>query len=241
MSPVRLRHWALLATLTVSWLAREAACQAPDPGAGAAKAAPVKQSLFDGRTLKPWRILDRIDFEKHGKIEVRDGAIQVAAGQPASGIAFRGKPPRVNYELSLEARRTAGGDFFCGLTFPYRQDYCTLILGGWGGRTIGLSNVDDEPAIENETASFQEFKQNQWYRVRLRVTEPRIQAWIDDEQVIDLATEGKKFSIWWEQEPARPLGIASWYTAAQWRKLTLTRLPAAARAAGDEPAQDSKR
>ena len=54
--------------------------------------------------------------------------------------------PREDYEVSLEARRLEGTDFFCGLTFPVGKEPCTLIIGGWGGTTVGLSNVDDYSA-----------------------------------------------------------------------------------------------
>ena len=100
----------------------------------------------------------------------------------------------------------------------------TLIVGGWGGGATGLSNVDGVSAIENETATFRSYKQNQWYKIRLRVTHDKILAWIDDKEIIDLDTENRSFSIWWEQEPLRPLGIATWYTQAALRNIRLTRL-----------------
>jgi len=187
--------------------------------------------LFDGKTLKNWRVIKINDFELHGKVSVKDKAIVVEKGKPASGIVYTGKPPRVNYELSLEAKRIEGNDFFCGLTFPVQKSYCTLILGGWGGGTTGLSNVDDASAVDNETSGYTDFKQNRWYKVRLRVTEKKIEAWIDKEQIIDLDSSDRKFSIWWEQEPARPLGIATWHTTAAFRNIHLRELAGSQRAA----------
>ncbi|MCA9179297.1 MAG: DUF1080 domain-containing protein [Planctomycetales bacterium] len=178
-------------------------------------------TLFDGRTMRGWKVLNKIDFDKHGRVEVRGGAIEFARGNPGTGIVMQGTPPRLDYELSLEARRTGGDDFFCGLTFPYRKQHATLILGGWGGKSTGISNVNGDAAIENETSSFVDFEQDRWYRIRLRVTSERIRAWVDDEEIVDLATAGKEFAVWWEQEPARPLGIVSWHTAASFRKLML--------------------
>ena len=196
--------------------------------------------IFDGRTLKQWKVLDKIDFEKHGKVQVRNGEIHLGKGRPATGLAFTGKPPRIDYELSMEAKRIEGDDFFCGRTFPYGKDYVTLICGGWGGKTTGLSNVDGDAAIENETASFIDFEQNRWYRIRLRVTEPRIEAWIDNEKIVDLETEGHKFSIWWEQEPVRPLGFATWYSAAVYRKIQLKRLAATDKQPAKKPASSKE-
>lgn len=187
--------------------------------------------LFDGKTLDNWRVIKINDFELHGKVYVKDKSIVVEKGKPASGIVYTGKPPRMNYEFSLEAKRIEGNDFFCGLTFPVKKSYCTLILGGWGGGTTGLSNVDDASAVDNETSGYTEFKQNRWYKVRLRVTEKKIEAWIDKEQIIDLDSSDRKFSIWWEQEPARPLGIATWHTTAALRNIRLRELAGSQRAA----------
>lgn len=201
--------------------------------------------LFDGKSLAGWHVADKINFDMHGKVAVEDGAIRMAPGQPATGIVWVGDEaktsssdgkssasdakksptvpfPRVNYELRLEAMRTEGNDFFCGLTFPIGEEYCTLIIGGWGGGVVGLSNVDNYSAVENETTDYRDFKDNTWYRIRLRVTAGKVEVWIDDESVIDLETKGKKFSIWWEQEPMRPFGIATWYTGTAIRNVVLS-------------------
>lgn len=182
------------------------------------------QNLFDSKSLTGWRIADKFDFNGHGEVSVRNGQIEMATGQPQTGISRTDKPPRVNYEITLEAMRTAGFDFFCGLTFPVKDEYCTLICGGWSGSTVGLSNVDGSSANENDTTTFVEFKNDKWYRIRLRVTEDRIDVWIDDEHMIELETEGRKFNIWWEQEPMRPLGIANWYSGSALRNIKLRRL-----------------
>lgn len=185
---------------------------------------PSVQSLFNGHTLEGWKIANQSDFEDHGKVHVEQGAIVLGAGQPASGITFAGDPPRMDYEITLEAKRMEGSDFFCGLTFPVADSYLSLILGGWGGGVTGLSNLDGNSAVENETTSYQEFKQNTWYAVRLRVTPGRVEAWVDGEQIVDVNTTDRKLSIWWEQDPMRPLGIASWNTKAAFRNIRLKRL-----------------
>ena len=79
-------------------------------------------------------------------------------------------------------------------------------------------------AIENESTGYHEFEQNRWYRVRLRVSDEKVEAWIDDDQIVDVEHTKHKLSIWWEQEPVRPFGIASWYTKSAVRKVRLTRL-----------------
>ena len=185
---------------------------------------PPTRSLFNGQDLSGWTIIEKYDFARHGSITVEDEAIILGAGTPASGIRIAGDFPRIDYEVTLEAKRIEGSDFFCGLTFPVGDDYLSLVLGGWGGGTTGISNLDNMPASENETTGFQEFEEDRWYRVRLRVSTRKVEAWVDDDQIVDVEHTNHKLSIWWEQEPVRPFGIASWYTTSAIRRIRLTRL-----------------
>ena len=182
--------------------------------------APPKQ-LFAGKDLAGWEVVEQHVFDRHGKVFVDQESIVLEAGNPATGVRWKGPLPRTNYELRLEAKRIDGSDFFCGLTFPVGDEYCTFIVGGWGGGTTGLSNIDDLAAIENETTDYIQFQQDKWYAIRLRVTDDAITAWIDGKQMLHVTRTDKKFSIWWEQEPLRPLGISTWYTHAAIRKVEL--------------------
>jgi hypothetical protein len=132
----------------------------------------------------------------------------------------------MNYEISLEAMRVDGGDFFCGLTFPVDKSPCSFIVGGWGGGVVGLSCIDGYDASENATTRYREFKNGQWYRIRVRVTPSKIEAWIDDEKMVDATTTGREISIRPEVERSRPLGIASWCTTAAVRTIQVRRVDA---------------
>ena len=142
----------------------------------------------------------------------------------ATGIRWTGDSPKTGYEISLEARRVAGSDFFCGVTFPVEDAALTLVCGGWSGMVVGLSSIDGEPAVENETCTAQEFEMGRWYRIRLRVTKPLVEVWIDDEKIIELPTADRKFSLYWEMEPMQPLGICSWVTTGGLRKIRFRRV-----------------
>ena len=184
-----------------------------------------KVKLFNGKNLDGWRIIEKFSYDKHGKVEVAKGEIVLGTGNPATGIAYARPFPKINYEVSLEGKRIDGRDFFCGMTFPVGdKDYLTLILGGWGGGTTGLSNLDGFSADENETSNYVEFKQNQWYAIRLKVTKDKIEAWVDKEKIVDAKIKDRKLSIWWEQEPVRPFGIANWNTKSAIRNVKLKRL-----------------
>ena len=179
--------------------------------------------LFDGKTLGEWT---PTIFGGEGRVEIASGRLVLDAGSDLTGITWKGPMPRVDYEVKLEARREEGGDFFCGLTFPVKDSYCSLILGGWGGTVVGLSSIDGLDASENETSRLMNFELNRWYAVALKVTQQRIEAWIDGSKIIDQELAGRKISIRPEVELSRPFGLASWRTRAGVRKIAVRRIDA---------------
>jgi len=179
------------------------------------------KSLFDGQTLKGWK---STEFGGEGTVEVKDGAILLGVGNDLTGANYQRPVPHRNYEVSLEARRVDGSDFFCGLTFPVKDDPCSLIIGGWGGGVCGLSSIDGLDASENSTTKYREFETGRWYTIRLRVTDAKIEAWIDKIQIVNQSLAGKKISIRSEVEASRPFGIASYRTLAALRNIRLREL-----------------
>ena len=185
----------------------------------AAMAAGDWKPLFDGKTLSNWK---PTEFGGEGAVRVRSGTIVLDRGSNMTGITWTGGPlPKTNYEISLEAMRLSGSDFFCGLTFPVGDSHCSFIVGGWGGGVVGLSSIDGRDASENETTQVMDFTDNRWYRVLVRVTPARIQSWIDNEEMVDVAIGGRRIGIRWEVELSRPLGVATWLTSAALRDIKL--------------------
>jgi hypothetical protein len=182
------------------------------------------KNLFDGKTLTGWK---STDFAGHGEVTVNDGTIQLGNGY-MTGITWTNlaELPRMNYEISLEAMRVEGSDFFCGLTFPVGKDPCSFIVGGWGGGVVGLSSLDGQDASQNETTKYMNFPTGRWFQIRVRVTAGKIEAWIDTEKMVDVTTADKSISIRLEVEPSKPLGIASWNTASALRNLKLRAIKA---------------
>jgi hypothetical protein len=177
--------------------------------------------LFNGKSLDGWEITN---FGPQGPVYVSGGEIILGMGDGCTGITWKKAFPRTNYEVSLDAMRTAGNDFFCGLTFPVGKSPCSLIIGGWGGATVGLSSIDGKDAAENETTSIHNFDKDRWYHIRLTVTDVFIKSWIDSIKVIDFTIGNKKLSIRPEVELSRPFGIASWNTTAAIRNIRLQRI-----------------
>jgi len=179
---------------------------------------PKKQILFDGKSLKGWEV---IDWESHGPVEVKDGSVVISKGLGITGIKWKGDFPRVNFEVSMDARRVEGTDFFCGVTFPVRDSFNTLVLGGWGGSVVGLSCIDYEDAANNVTYDFREFELNRWYRIRIKVTTEKIEAWIDNDKIVDFVVGNYILSLRWEVESSKPFGICTWQTTGAVRNIIL--------------------
>jgi len=172
--------------------------------------------LFDGSSLQGWK---ETNFTRHGSVSVEDGAIVLGKGL-MTGITWTGTFPKFNYEVRLEAMKVDGHDFFAGITFPVHDSFCSWINGGWGGMVVGLSSLDDEDAAENDTSIRRNFDTGRWYALRLRVTQDRIQAWIDGEAVIDAYFATRVVGLRpGEIELSTPFGIASYSTTARLRKI----------------------
>jgi len=161
-----------------------------------------------------------------GAVEETGGVISLAFGEALTAAKWQGEIPKRPFEIEFEARRVNGSDFFAALTFPARgENECvTFLAGGWGGAVVGISSIDDEDASKNETRTVRKFETGVWYRFRLVRVGEKFEAWIDDEKVIDVSTEGKRLSL--RPGPisvCAPFGIASWQSAGEirgmrWRK-----------------------
>ena len=175
------------------------------------------QPMFDGKTLKGWR---ETEFAGRGEIECKPGVVVLKMGDPFTGINWTNDFPKMNYEIALDAMRVRGSDFFCGLTVPVGDSFCSLIVGGWGGSVVGISSLDGMDASENETTKFMNFENGRWHRIRLRVTEKKIQAWIDKEKIVDVETAGKRIAVRaGDIEMSKPFGLSAWETTAAFREM----------------------
>ena len=177
--------------------------------------------IFDGLTLDDW---DITNFGPQGPVNVSGGNIILGMGDGCTGITWKREFPRNNYKVSLEAKRISGNDFFAGITFPVGEDYCSFIVGGWGGTVVGLSSINKIDASENETSSSMKFEKDTWYRICLIVKNDTINALIDDEVIVNFAIGKNKLSIRPEVSLSKPFGIASWNTTAAIRNIKLERI-----------------
>ncbi len=184
--------------------------------------------LFDGKTLNGWKTTE---FGGHGEVAVKDALLMIHLGAMLTGVSWTNEIPKTDYEVELEAMKVEGSDFFCGLTFPVGDSFCSFIVGGWGGGVVGLSSIDGLDASENETTKYLPFDKNRWYRIRLRVTQSKIETWIDSDKIVDQSIVGRRISLRpGEIEYSVPFGVATWQTTAALRNIKIRRLSDAAAA-----------
>jgi len=165
--------------------------------------------------------------------ESNESILIIAEGQPMAGVKL--KPtvakniPISNYRIELQARRVEGVDFFCALTFPVGVDpetakprHASLIVGGWGGNLVGISSLDHYDASENETRCELSFDTGKWYDIALEVTNQRIAAWIEGKAVVNVGIVGRHVSLRpGDIDHCLPLGLATWRTKGEFRRMEI--------------------
>ena len=182
---------------------------------------PLGQALFNGKDLSGWKVSN---FGGEGEISVKDGNVFMDYGNPMTGLTFTGETPKVNYEVELEAQKVDGNDFFVGLTVPYKETHMSLILGGWGGVTCGISSFDYADASENDTTFVKMFHKKRWYKVKFQVMESRVRVFIDGEMLIEKEIDGNKIHTRPEIDPSKPFGLAAFETQAMYRNMYIRKI-----------------
>ncbi|XAL99647.1 DUF1080 domain-containing protein [Phycisphaeraceae bacterium D3-23] len=222
---------ALATTLLTNCLA---GCCAPSPSEledeyDTPQADPPAVSLLDS-DLTHW---DKLNFGADGEVFVEDDVLHMDMGGPLTGVVYNGDiaellgEPLENYEITLEAQRLQGNDFFVGLTFPVGTvGHVTLIMGGWGGGLVGLSSLDHADASMNPTTQLMQFESDRWYSVRVAVTGTHIRVWLDEDEVISVnRADHERYDLRGEVMDTAPLGLCCFQTHAAYRDIVVRRLP----------------
>lgn len=168
---------------------------------------------------------------EEGGVSIKAGEIELQPGQPMTGARFDAAAwkaagmPTTRYAIEYEAMRVAGNDFFGTVTFPVNDSHVSLVVGGWGGTLVGISNIDDMDANENSTRANAYFENNHWHQVRIEVRDDDLQAWINHKLFINTSTKGRKLGLRsGDIEKCVPFGFASYATQSRIRHIRISRL-----------------
>ena len=163
------------------------------------------------------------------------GVLVLGTGEPFSAVKYEGKEdilPREGYEISWDAMRVDGTDFFSALTFPVgkreegKEDKCvSFVNGGWGGWVVGISSINHQFASENETTRSFEFVNGRWYHFTLQVTPEVIRCLIDGKDQFKVDIREKALAMHpSEIQRCVPLGFCSYQTTGAIRNVQIRKL-----------------
>ena len=178
------------------------------------------QDRFDGKSLDGWRHSAGIG---KGGVAIEDGALVLENREGMCGVTTTRPVPRKDYEISITTKRISGKDFgsiACPLAIRNRA----FLVGGDRGDLVSLTTLDGLWGGNNETAQRIRFENNRWYTVRVRVTADRVRGWIDDEEILDLSTMGRRLTL--DRLELAPLGLYAWHGKAVIRSIRIRQLKA---------------
>jgi hypothetical protein len=159
--------------------------------------------------------------DNSGKVLVKDGRC-AEKGEKMTGVTYAGRTFKNGHGGAR--RQTDRRRLLRHATFPVGDGFCSLVVGGWGGMLTGISSINGADASENETTSSMEFKDDKWYKVRIRVSEKKVECWIGDDKVADVERKGRRFSTRIECEDCQPFGLATYDTVGAVRDIRVRML-----------------
>ncbi len=220
-----LMSWSATACTTPAETTAPAPEGMPEVAGPGSRPAPTASWLFDGRALGDF---EPTVFGGEGEVTVEEGRLLLDFGNPLTGVTWAGAElPRDEYRIELVARRVEGTDFFCGLTFPVREGHATLVVGGWGGATTGVSCLDGLDASQNETTKYLYFETGVDHAVVVEVADGRVRCTVGEEQICDVEIAAHDWEVRPEVELSKPLGVCSFATRASLGPIRLTLVGAA--------------
>ena len=150
-----------------------------------------------------------------------DGAEIVQSAQADNVRLPFGDAAWRDYEFTLEARKTGGGEGFLILVrVAGDEDFYWVNLGGWNNQRHAIERgrkVEGRWHIVGPAVGGS-IQRDRWYAIRVRCQGPRIQVFLDGKELIDFTDEAGKAHL------AGRVGIGTWNTQARFRNLKVTSL-----------------
>jgi hypothetical protein len=182
----------------------------------ASSAAPAPEqaawtSLFDGKDLGRWRIIEDPERpEASGKVRVQDG--QIVLGEEnvraMAGVGWTGEFPTMDYEVEWEGMVQKVTDTHRVMMFPAGKDLPFLAIRGEA--IEGKFGPVDGKQLEIHSASNQPpLLDGRWYPFRIRVSQAEgIGVWVDGHKVVSHRVTGFRFGGGMPDGPGVPKSLA---------------------------------
>ena len=177
-------------------------------------------SLFDGKSLRGWRTVDRFPTQagsgKGGAARAQQGQIVLEPGDPYAGIVWTGEHPVADYELNLEMASFTPAEHLGTIVVPV----------GTSHKGIRISAAVQDGG---EPSAPVRWPADRWCRVRVRVTRAaagkvRVEVWCRGEKSIDQTKPPLEYAVVGALALVRPLGVCITKTGLALRNITLRQL-----------------
>lgn len=152
-----------------------------------------------------------------GLWRVLDGEIVQESNELGARLIF-GDQNWSDYEISLEAQKLGGREgFLVFFRVKNERDFYWLNIGGWNNTASAVEKA--QRGRRRAVSPFRQTKveENRWYKIRVRCQGQRIQAWLDDELLLDFADDENPHLT-------GRVGVGTWATKAKFRNIKVTAL-----------------
>ncbi len=158
-------------------------------------------------------------FEENsaGRWSIENGELLQGGTGTDLRLAF-GDRSWTDYEYTFEAQKTSGAEGFLVIfRMTNQQDFYWYNIGGWGNVRSQLEK-SSEGSRGTVGRSFEGgVETGKWYSIRIRCEGNHIQAWMDDEQVLDYRDRRSPHL-------SGGVGLGTWSTQARFRNIKVTSL-----------------
>jgi len=164
----------------------------------------VEPQPYDGNGLGAWWIDD-------------DELVQISLETHVS-LMF-GDKNWDDYEITLQAKKTSGGEGF-RVFFRSTDTNCGYLMnfGGWGNTLHGIEKEYDDGNWDIITQVEGSVNAGQWYDIRVRVEGNHIQCYLNDEKIFDYEDSSD------EPYLHGKVGVGTWATQARYRDIEVKTL-----------------
>jgi alpha-N-arabinofuranosidase len=157
------------------------------------------------------------EYPEDGEWSIENGVLSQENLGTDIKIIF-GDKSWVNYDFSLEAKKTGGYEGFL-ILFRAEDDenFYWYNIGGWGNSRHALEKETDNSreVLPNDTRG--KIEEDIWYKIRIRCEENKFTAWIDGEKTLEYIDENNPHL-------RGGVGIGSWSTSVKYRNLEIRNL-----------------